>query len=65
MTDQQIKILEVLRILNPIVMFGIVLFALGWILELPLVLAVSMACLFAIIGFTVISVVLSTQRGRK
>lgn len=65
MTDQQVKILEVLRIVNSIIMFGIVLFALGWVLELPLVLAVTIACLFAIVAFTVISVVLTVQRRKR
>jgi hypothetical protein len=65
MTDQQIKILEVLRFVNPILMFGIVLFALGWVLKVPLVLAVTIACLFAVVAFTVISVILSIQRKKR
>ena len=58
MTTQHIKILEILRFVNSIVMFAIVLYALGWVLNLPLVLAVTVACLFAVVGFTTISIVL-------
>ena len=62
MTEQKIRILEILRIVNPIVMFSIILFSLVWVVEVPLVLAVSVACLSAIIAFTVISMILSIQR---
>jgi len=61
MTDQKIRVLEILRIVNPILMFTIILFGLAWVVEVPLVLAVSVACLSAIIAFTVISKVLSIQ----
>ena len=62
MIDQKIRVLEILRIVNPILMFTIILFGLGWVVEVPLVLAVSVACLSAIIAFTVISMILSIQR---
>ena len=61
-TEQKIKILTFLRIVNPIAMFCIVLFGLGWVVKVPLVLAISLACLSGIIAFTVISMVLSIQR---
>ena len=62
MTKQKIKILTILRVVNPISMFAIVLFGLGYVVGIPLVLAVSLACLSAIIAFTVISMVLSIER---
>lgn len=65
MTEQKIKILQVLRIINPILMFAVVLFGLGWVVEVPLVLAVSVACLSAIVAFTVISMVLSIQKKKQ
>ena len=65
MTDQKIRILEVLRIVNPIVMFSIVLFGLAWVVQVPLVLAVSVACLSGVVAFTVISMVLSIQRKKR
>lgn len=65
MTDQKIRILEVLRIVNPILMFAIILFGLGWVVQVPLVLAISVACLSAILAFTVISMVLSIQRKKR
>jgi hypothetical protein len=65
MTDQKIKILRVLRIVNPILMFAIVLFGLGWVVKVPLVLAVSVACLSGIVAFTVISMVLSIERKKR
>lgn len=65
MTEQKIAILKVLRIVNPIGMFCIVLFGLGWIVKLPLILAVSLACLSGIIAFTVISMMLSIQRKKQ
>jgi len=62
MTRQKVKILRVLRIVNPVLMFAIVLFAVGYVLEFPLVLALPLACLSAIIAFTVISMVLSIHK---
>lgn len=65
MSDQKIRILKVLRLVNPVLMFAITLYAFGWVLELPLVLAVTLACLFAVIAFTVISIVLSVQKKKR
>lgn len=65
MTEQKIRILEILRIVNPIGMFAIILFGLGWVVKVPLVLAVTVACLFAIVAFTVISIVLSIERKKR
>ena len=65
MTGQKIRILEILRIVNPIVMFAIVLFGLAWVVQVPLVLAASVACLSAVVAFTVISMVLSIQRKKR
>jgi len=62
MTDPTVRILEILRIVVPIVIFSVMLFSLVWVVEVPLVLAVSVACLSAIIAFTVISKILSIQR---
>ena len=62
MTTQQIKVLEILRLVNPIGMFAIVLFGFGWVLKVPLVLAVTLACLFAILAFSVISIVLRVAK---
>lgn len=64
-TEQKIKILKILRIINPVAMFAIVLFFVGYILEVPLVLAVPLACLSGIIAFTVISMMLSIQRQKQ
>ena len=65
MTDQKIKILKILRIVNPIIVFAVVLFFLGYFVEIPLVLAVSVASLSAIISFTAISMVLSIQNKKR
>lgn len=62
MTDQKIRVLEILKFVNPVLMFAITLYAFGWVLKLPLVLAVTLACLIAVTAFTVISIVLSVQR---
>ena len=62
MTEQKIKVLTILRYVNPVLMFAIVLFGLGYVVRIPLVLAVPLACLSAIIAFTVISMVLSIER---
>ena len=64
-SDQKIKILTVLRIVNPVVMFSIVLFTVRYILDIPLVLALPLACLSGIIAFTVISMVLSIERKKQ
>jgi len=65
MLKQKIKILEILRIVNPVLMFGIILFATAYVLGVPLVLAVSLACLSAVIAFTVISMVLRILRQKQ
>ncbi len=65
MTDQKIRVLEILRLVNPVLMFVITLYAFGWVLKLPIVLAVTLACLIAVVAFTVISVVLSIQKKNK
>ena len=65
MTDQKIKILEIMRIANPIIVFVVVLLFLGYFVEIPLVLAVSVASLSAIISFTAISMVLSIQNKKR
>ncbi len=65
MTNQKIRVLEVLRFINPILMFSFVFFGLGWIVRVPLVLAVSVACLSGVIAFTVISMLLSIQRKKQ
>ena len=65
MTDQKIKILKIMRIVNPIIVFAVVLFFLGYFVEIPLVLAVSVASLSAIISFTAISMVLSIQNKKR
>jgi len=65
MTDQKIKILNIMRIVNPIIVFVVVLLFLGYFVEIPLVLAVSVASLSAIISFTAISMVLSIQNKKR
>ncbi len=62
MIEKEIKILETLRLVNPPVMFGITLYIFGWSMKLPLVLAVTLACLIAIFGFTLISFVLAKKK---
>ena len=54
-----------MRIVNPIIVFAVVLFFLGYFVEIPLVLAVSVASLSAIISFTAISMVLSIQNKKR
>ena len=46
-------------------MFSVVLFALTYVVNIPLVLAVSVACLTAAINFTVMSMVLRNMRNEK
>ena len=65
MIERKIRILEVLRVVNPIAMFGIILFGAGYVLDVPLVLAVSLACLSSVIAFTVISIILSSLRKKQ
>jgi hypothetical protein len=65
MTHQKIRILEGLRVINPIGMFAIVLFATAYVLEVPLVLALPLACLSAIIAFTVISMMISIEKRKR
>jgi len=54
-----------LRIFNPILMFSIVLFVLLYFVDIPLVLAVSVACLTAAINFSVMSMILRNLRREK
>jgi len=63
--EKRIKILSFLRIFNPILMFGIVLFVLLYFVDIPLVLAVSVACLTAAINFSVMSMILRNLRREK
>ena len=62
MVDQEIRVLEILKIVHPPVMFASVLFFFGWSLNIPLVVSVTFACLAAIFTFTIISVVLAKKR---
>ena len=63
--EQEDKILTFLRIANPIMMFGIILFALTYVMALPLVLAVTLACLAAAVSFAVISFVIHRRKARR
>ena len=63
--DRKIKFFEALRIINPIILFCIILFALYSYFNVPLVLAVSVACLTAAINFTVMNMLLRSLRRQK
>jgi len=63
--EKEIRILETLRIVNPVLMFGITLYIFGWNMKLPLVLAVTLACLIAIFAFTVVSFILAKKRKQQ
>ena len=63
--EKKIKIFKFLRIFNPTVMFGAVLFILLYVVDIPLVLAVSVACLTAAINFTVMNMVLRNLRNEQ
>jgi len=63
--EKRIKIFKFLRLFNPVVMFAIVLFALTYVVNIPLVLALSVALLTAAINFSVMSMVLRNLRNEK
>jgi len=65
MVDRRIKIYKFLRVFNPIFLFAIILFALLYFFNIPLVLAVSAACLTAAINFSVMSMLLRSMEQQK
>ena len=65
MNIHKIKIFEWLRIINPLLIFGLILAALYFFFDVPLVLAVSVACLTAAINFSVMSMVLRRMRDKQ
>jgi len=65
MNIHKIKIFEWLRIINPLLIFGLILAALYFFFDVPLVLAVSVACLTAAINFSVMSMALRRMRDKQ
>jgi len=59
--DREIKLFSILRIVNPIMMLCIMTTMLHAIAGLPLVLAISIASIVAVIIFTILSFVLQRK----
>ncbi len=61
MSDQQKSVWRFLRIVGPIFIFLIVIYALTFMMSVPLVLAVVIACLLAIMDFVVLTWLMNRQ----
>jgi len=63
MTHHQISVLNIARIVGPFITFCVVVFVLGYFTKTPLVLAVVLACLLAIIEFVLLTWFIRRQSG--